>query len=62
MTVCNGIERVAKVGALDVFHGDVGGAVLGLVEVDDFDDVGVAQLDGGLGLAPEAAQEGGVLG
>jgi len=55
-------KRVAEVGAVYEFHGYVGGAVFGLVEIDYFDYVGVAKLDGGQGFAAEAAEECGVLG
>ena len=52
---------MAEVGAVYELHGDVGGAVFGLVEIDYFDYVGVAKLDGGEGFAAEAAEKCGFL-
>jgi hypothetical protein len=57
-----GSQCMAQVSTRNGFHGDVGRAILGLVEIYDFNHVGMAQFDGGLGLAAEAAEEGGVLG
>jgi len=48
---------MAKIGSHHVLHGHVGGPVLGLIEIDDFDNVGVAQFNGGLGFAAEAAEK-----
>ena len=47
-------EQAREVLALEVLHGEEGGALLGRAEVGDVDDVGVVDLGGGAGLLQEA--------
>ena len=54
-------DQVGEAAALDVLHHDEVGAVL-LAPVVDADDVGVVEVGGGLGLAPEPGHEVGVVG
>ena len=54
-------KDISQAAAIDQFHDDEIG-VAGLAPVVDPDDVGVGQVGGGLGLAPEALDEGFVVG
>ena len=49
------LKRMAKIGAFHVLHGDLRRTVLGLVQINDFNDIKVAQFAGGLRLAAESA-------
>ena len=54
-------NQVTEIFALDVLHGDEGCAILGLIEIENLDDVGVMKLGSGERLAAETREEGRVL-
>jgi hypothetical protein len=55
------VEQVAEIFSLDVLHSDEGRTILGLVEIENLDDVGVMKLGSGKRLTAEALEEGRIL-